>query len=137
MDYSFLMHIIIIILLLFILFTILISCRCPETRYVSTDRHYPRRYYYERFTNKEDEDVDVNESDVKPKKVEKVEKMTEEHISDKSKLNQFEKSVLEGLTNGSMKSEDLTKLIKSEKFTADNLEKIINHVETFKGGFGA
>jgi hypothetical protein len=130
MDYSFLMHIIIIILLLFILFTILISCRCPETRYVSNDRYYPRRHYYERFTNKDDE-PEINES---PKKVEK---MTEEHIDDKSKLNQFEKSVLDGLTNGTMKTADLTKLIKTEKFTADNLEKIINHVETFKGGFGA
>jgi hypothetical protein len=129
MDYSFLMHIIIIILLLFILFTILISCRCPETRYVSTHRYYPRRNYYERFTNKDDE------KDEEPPK--KVEKMTEEHIDDKNKLNQFEKSVLEGLSTGSMKTEDLTKLIKTEKFTADNLEKIINHVETFKGGFGA
>jgi hypothetical protein len=131
MDYGFLMHIIIIILLLFILFTILISCRCPETRYITNnDRYYPRRHYYERFTNKEDEPV-IDE----PSK--KVEKMTEEHIDSKNKLNQFEKSVLEGLSNGTMKTEDLTKLIKTEKFTADNLEKIINHVETFKGGFGA
>ena len=127
------MHIIIIILLLFILFTILISCRCPETRYVETSRNYPRRYYYERFTNKED---DVNEDAEKKDNKDKTEKMTEEHIDDKSKLNQFEKSVLEGLSNGSMKTTDLTKLIKSGKFTADNLEKIINHVETFKGGFG-
>lgn len=128
MDYSILLHIVIIILLLFILFTVLVSCRCPETRYVST-QHYPRRYYYERFTNKEDGEGD--EKDVKK------EKMTEEHIDkDKSKLNQFEKSILDGLSNGSVKTEDLSKLIKTEKFTAENLENIINHVETFKGGFG-
>jgi hypothetical protein len=49
-------------------------------------------------------------------------------------LSKFEKSILEGLSAGSITTKDLTSLIKNEQFTEQNLENLIGHVEKFKGG---
>ena len=49
-------------------------------------------------------------------------------------LSKFEKSILEGLSSGSITTKDLTSLIKNEQFTEKNLDNLIGHVEKFKGG---
>jgi hypothetical protein len=49
-------------------------------------------------------------------------------------LSSFEKSILNGLSAGSITTKDLTSLIKNEQFTEKNLDNLIEHVEKFKGG---
>jgi hypothetical protein len=49
-------------------------------------------------------------------------------------LSKFEKSILDGLSSGSITTKDLTSLIKNEQFTEKNLDNLIGHVEKFKGG---
>ena len=52
----------------------------------------------------------------------------------KEDLSSFEKSILNGLSGGSITTSDLTSLIKNEQFTEKNLDNLIDHVEKFKGG---
>jgi len=75
---------------------------------------YKKYNYYEGFENTNEE---------KKKEDEK----------EKSNLSDFEQSILKGLTDGSLKTDGLTSLIKEEKFTQGNLNNIIAHVEKFKG----
>jgi len=60
-----------------------------------------------------------------------------EELKDKKDINEglssFEKSVLEGLSSGSITTKDLTSLIKNEQFTENNLNNLITYVEKFKG----
>lgn len=49
-------------------------------------------------------------------------------------LSTFEKSILNGLSGGSITTKDLTSLIKNEQFTEKNLDNLIGFVEKFKGG---
>lgn len=53
---------------------------------------------------------------------------------EKENLNTFEKSILSGLSSGSITTKDLTSLIKNEQFTEKNLDNLIDYVEKFKGG---
>lgn len=53
---------------------------------------------------------------------------------EEKELTSFEKSVLSGLSAGSITTKDLTSLIKNEQFTEKNLENLIDYVEHFKGG---
>jgi NurA-like 5'-3' nuclease len=62
---------------------------------------------------------------------EKFENKTEEKKED---LSSFEKSILNGLSGGSLTTKDLTSLIKNQQFTEQNLENLIGYVEKFKGG---
>jgi hypothetical protein len=110
-NYDKIINIISIILILLILFVILFGCQ------------YQKNNYYERFENSED-----NKKEKETKKEE--EKPKEE---EKSSLSPFEQSVLKGLTDGSLKTESLSSLIKEEKFTEKNLNNLIQHVEMFKG----
>jgi len=52
----------------------------------------------------------------------------------KEDLSKFEKSILDGLSSGSLTTKDLTSLITNEQFTEQNLENLIGYVEKFKGG---
>lgn len=58
----------------------------------------------------------------------------EEKKGNAVELNSFEKSILTGLSSGSITTKDLTSLIKNEQFTERNLDNLITHVERFKGG---
>jgi hypothetical protein len=102
-DYNKIINIISIILILLILFVILFGCQ------------YQKYNYYERFENNEKE----KEKETKPE--------------DANNLSSFEQSILKGLTDGSLKTDNLSSLIKEEKFTEHNLNNIIQHVEKFKG----
>ena len=104
-NYDKIINIISIILILLILFVILFGCQ------------YQKNNYYERFENSED---NKKEKEAKPKE-------------DTSSLSPFEQSVLKGLTDGSLKTDSLSSLIKEEKFTEKNLNNLIQHVEMFKG----
>lgn len=64
---------------------------------------------------------------------ERFENNNEEKKKDENNLSSFEQSILKGLTDGSLKTEGLSALIKEEKFTENNLNNIITHVEKFKG----
>jgi len=96
-----------IVLLLIILFIILFGC------------HYKGCKYFEGFEN--------NNNNEKPKDKE-IKKET-----DNKELSSFEQSILKGLTDGSLTTDGLTNLIKEEKFTPVNLDRLINYVEKFKG----
>ncbi len=92
-------------LALIILFIILFGCKCHRR--------------YERFENAE-----------KKEETGGVEKKS--GVMDL--LSSFEKSILDGLSAGSITSKDLTSLIKNEQFTEKNLDNLITYVEKFKGG---
>ena len=102
-DYNKIINIISIILILLILFVILFGCQ------------YQRYNYYERFENNKEE------------------KEKEKEKKDENNLSSFEQSILKGLTDGSLKIDGLSALIKEEKFTVNNLNNIITLVEKFKG----
>jgi hypothetical protein len=65
---------------------------------------------------------------------EKFENKEEDKDKKDEELSSFEKSILNGLTGGSITTKDLTSLIKNEQFTEKNLDNLIGHVEKFKGG---
>jgi len=62
------------------------------------------------------------------------EKFENKEAEKEKELTSFEKSVLNGLSAGSITTKDLTSLIKNEQFTEKNLENLIDYVEHFKGG---
>jgi len=57
-----------------------------------------------------------------------------EEKKEEDELSSFEKSILNGLSGGSITTKDLTSLIKNEQFTEKNLDNLIGYVEKFKGG---
>jgi flagellar biosynthesis/type III secretory pathway M-ring protein FliF/YscJ len=97
-----------LVLALIILFIILFGCKCHRR--------------YERFENAEKKEEQVDE------------KKTENKSGAMELLSSFEKSILDGLSAGSITSKDLTSLIKNEQFTEKNLDNLITYVEKFKGG---
>ena len=102
-KYDIIINTILIILILTIIVVVLFGC------------HFKGCKYFEKFENNE-----------KKEKKESTENKTDD-------LNKFEKSVLDGLSSGSINTEKLANLIKEEKFTPMNLDNIINYVEKFKG----
>lgn len=125
-KYEKIINIISIVLLLTILVVVLFGC------------HYGgcRSFNYEGFENNENSSEEKpkkevkEENEKKPEITEKKEK-TDEEV--KNSLTAFEKTVLEGLTSGSLTTNTLSDLIKAEKFTSVNLNNLINYVEHFKG----
>jgi hypothetical protein len=103
-KYDIIINTILIILILTIIVVVLFGC------------HFKGCKYFERFENNE-----------------KKEKKETPEINNNNDLNKFEKSVLDGLSSGSINTEKLANLIKEEKFTPMNLDNIINYVEKFKG----
>jgi len=69
--------------------------------------------YYEKFSNKDEKD--------------------DKKETDKTELSPFENKVLEELASGQMTTEAFTDLIKTERFTQQNLDNMIAHVEKNKG----
>lgn len=118
-KYDTIINTILVILILTIIVVILFGC------------HYKGCRYFEKFENSSD---DNNETESKK------EKKNKDSVKDSSNnkkeidntLNPFEKTVLEGLSSGSLNTDGLAKLIKEEKFTNMNLDNIINYVEKAK-----
>lgn len=104
-KYDTIINTILVILILTIIVVILFGC------------HYKGCHYFEKFENEK-------------KKKDLVENIKKD--SDNS-LSSFEKTVLDGLSTGSLNTDGLAKLIKEEKFTNMNLDNIINYVEKVKG----
>jgi len=119
-QYDNILFLLSIFLILVILFLVLFGCK--RTRVFSN---------YERFTNKEKENNEDEEEELKEITEKKQKKPKKEKEMDK--LSVFEKSILNGLTSGSITTDNLTSLIKEEKFTEKNLENLIDYVEHFKG----
>jgi len=107
-KYETIVNTILLILILTIIIVVLFGC------------HYKGCHYFEKFENKEE------------KKESKIKKETN-NKKDEEILNSFEKSVLDGLSTGSLNTDGLASLIKEEKFTPMNLNNIINYVEKFRG----
>jgi predicted small lipoprotein YifL len=112
-KYDTIINTVLVILILTIIIVILFGC------------HYKGCRYFENFENNSDE------------KESKDEKKTKDSNKNNKKetdntLNSFEKTVLEGLSSGSLNTDGLAKLIKEEKFTNMNLDNIINYVEKAK-----
>lgn len=125
-KYEKIINIISIVLLLTILVVVLFGC------------HYGgcRSFNYEGFENNENSNEEEPKKEVKEEKEKKPEiteknEKTDEEV--KNSLTAFEKTVLEGLTSGSLTTNTLSDLIKAEKFTSVNLNNLINYVEHFKG----
>lgn len=106
-KYDIIINTILIILILTIIIVVLFGC------------HYKGCHYFEKFENNDEKKI----------------KKDNDKEKEKDLLNTFEKTVLEGLSSGSLNTEGLAKLIKEEKFTPTNLDNIIEHVEKFKGRF--
>ncbi len=116
-QYDNILFLLSIFLILVILFLVLFGCR--RTRIINAN--------YERFTN-------INDNDEKEELTEITEtKKEKEKEKEVEKLSTFEKSILDGLSSGSLTTDNLSTLIKEEKFTENNLENLINYVEHFKG----
>lgn len=115
-QYDNILFLLSIFLILVILFLVLFGCR--RTRIINSN--------YERFTNISETKDDDELKEITETKQKKGDKEIE-------KLSTFEKSILDGLSSGSLTTENLTSLIKDEKFTENNLENLINYVEHFKG----
>jgi len=105
-NYNNILNMFSLVLALIILFIILFGCKCQKGG------------LFERFENAE---------------MKKEEKFDAKDTK-KDLLSNFEKSVLDGLSAGSITSKDLTSLIKNEQFTEKNLDNLITYVEKFKGG---
>lgn len=103
-NYDTILNLVSIVILLIILFIIVFGCRF---RMVNS--------YYENFSNKDEKD-DKNKKE-----------------TDKTELSPFENKVLEELASGQMTTEAFTDLIKTERFTQQNLDNMIAHVEKNKG----
>jgi len=106
-KYDIIINTILVILILTIIVVILFGC------------HYKGCRYFEGFEN-----------EAKSETSKEKEKNTKNEI--KEDLSSFEKSVLEGLSSGSLNTDGLASLIKEEKFTSMNLDNIINYVEKFR-----
>ncbi len=116
-QYDNILFLLSIFLILVILFLVLFGCR--RTRIINAN--------YERFTN-------INDNDEKEELTEITETKKEKEVEKEvEKLSTFEKSILDGLSSGSLTTDNLSTLIKEEKFTENNLENLINYVEHFKG----
>jgi len=107
-KYEIIVNTILIILILTIIIVVLFGC------------HYKGCHYFEHFENN-----DTSKNKIKENK--EISKDT-----DKESLSSFEKSVLEGLSSGTLNTEGFASLIKEEKFTSMNLDNIINYVEKNK-----
>lgn len=117
-NYENIFNIISIILLLTILVVVLFGC------------HYKGCRSFEGFEG----GVDVEDKPKEEKKEKsKDEKKEEKKDNQSASLSTFEKSVLDGLTTGSLTTDGLSSLIKEEKFTPTNLDNLIQYVEHFKG----
>jgi hypothetical protein len=117
-NYESIISLLSVMLILVILFIVIFDCRC--------------HHYYERFTNEEEKKGNekfISEMEDKMKK----EKIVEDSNGN---LSQYEKTILEGLTRGSITTETFTNLVKNEKFTENNLNNLIAYVEKTKGGLG-
>ena len=128
-KYDTIINTILVILILTIIVVILFGC------------HYKGCHYFEKFEN-ESESENESKSKEESKEEKKKKELLESIKKDSSKTNKkdqdnslssFEKSVLEGLSTGSLNTDGLAKLIKEEKFTNMNLDNIIKYVEKAKG----
>jgi len=116
-KYDTIINTILVILILTIIVVILFGC------------HYKGCRYFEKFENSSEED----EKEKKKKDlIDNIKKDSGKKDEDNS-LSSFEKTVLEGLSTGSLNTDGLAKLIKEEKFTNMNLDNIIKYVEKAKG----
>lgn len=102
-NYDVILNLVSIVLVLLILFMILFGCKGSNGT-----------RYYERFENPEES--------VKEEKEEK-----------KPELSGFESEILEQLSSGKLTTDAFTNLITTQKFTQQNLENMINYVESNKG----
>jgi predicted small lipoprotein YifL len=124
-KYDTIINAILVILILTIIVVILFGC------------HYKGCRYFEKFENNSQDDEEESKDEKKKKALlDNIKKDSGKDTSKKDKdnsLSSFEKTVLEGLSSGSLNTDGLAKLIKEEKFTNMNLDNIINYVEKVKG----
>ncbi len=118
-KYDTIINTILVILILTIIVVILFGC------------HYKGCRYFEKFENSSEEDEKEKEKKKKDL-IDNIKKDSGKKDEDNS-LSSFEKTVLEGLSTGSLNTDGLAKLIKEEKFTNMNLDNIIKFVEKAKG----
>jgi len=99
-------------------FCVLFGCSCKRPR------------VREFFANTENKDETSKKEDLPvPKKSTEKSTKTTEKKSDFSELSDFENSIIEGVQNGTITEKDMKEMIKSEKFTQENLANIISNIE--------
>jgi len=89
------------------------------------------RRYYEKFTDKEEDDEKDEQKENKEGK--KVKIQEEPKKKDTPSLSNFENEILGQLSTGQLTTEAFTNLIANQQFTQTNLENMINYVEYNKG----
>jgi len=121
--YDNILNLISVVLALSILFIIIYGCQFKKYRHI------------ERFTNEGDEET-KEEKKEETKKEEKKEETKEETKKEKKKddneLPPFEKDLLDRLKTGSLTDAEMQKLIDTNIFKRENLEKMINYIESAK-----
>lgn len=119
--YDNILNLLSLVMVVSILFIVLFGCQ------------FKRYRRYERFTNIEDKDEEhENKIDEIKSKPEPETEDKKEEFNTKETLEGFEGHILSGLTDGSITSKDMDKLISTGTFTKQNLENIIEYVEKFK-----
>ena len=130
--YDNILNLISLVLVLAILFIVLFGCQFKKYRRIEkfTDKK-------EKIIEDDDEETETEKEVEKPSKDVKKEDKSEDSSSNKNKeiLEGFEGQILEGLTSGSITSQDMDKFINAGTFTRENLENIISYVEKFKSQF--
>jgi mannitol-specific phosphotransferase system IIBC component len=119
-KYDTIINTILVILILTIIVVILFGC------------HYKGCRYFEKFENSHEETEEVSKNEKKKENKKESKEDTKKKTDSDNSLSSFEKTVLEGLSSGSLNTDGLAKLIKEEKFTNMNLNNIINYVEKNK-----
>ena len=119
-KYDTIINTILVILILTIIVVILFGC------------HYKGCRYFEKFENSSQED-EKKKKDLLDNIKKDSGKNSKSKKDEDNSLSSFEKTVLEGLSTGSLNTDGLAKLIKEEKFTNMNLDNIIKYVEKAKG----
>jgi hypothetical protein len=132
--YHNILNLISLVLVLAILFIVLFGCQFKKYRRI--EKFTDKKKEFKKESLIEDEEEPEPEPEIKSSKVNDVKKEDgEDSFQNKETLEGFEGQILQGLTSGSITSNDMDKFINAGTFTRENLENIISYVEKFKSQF--
>ena len=132
--YHNILNLISLVLVLAILFIVLFGCQFKKYRRI--EKFTDKKKEFKKESLIEDEEEPEQEPEIKSSKVNDVKKEDgEDSFQNKETLEGFEGQILQGLTSGSITSNDMDKFINAGTFTRENLENIISYVEKFKSQF--
>ena len=138
--YHNILNLISLVLVLAILFIVLFGCQFKKYRRIEKFTDKKKEFKKEPLIEDDDDEPEIKSSNVndvkkEDKDGENKDKDGEDSFQNKETLEGFEGQILQGLTSGSITSNDMDKFINAGTFTRQNLENIISYVEKFKSQF--